>query len=55
MYECTMVELTDYNLNHLVNHYDEDVQEIIEYAQEHGAIAMHAEYDGTIYWDEHRN
>jgi hypothetical protein len=53
MYEYDIVELCDCNFNHIVHHYDDEVREMIEYAQEAGAIDFHAEYDGDIYWDEH--
>ncbi|HZF70988.1 MAG: hypothetical protein AB7U44_01810 [Sulfuricurvum sp.] len=52
MYEYDVVEMNDSNFNHLVHHFDEEVCEIIEYAQELGALGFHAEYDGDIYWDE---
>lgn len=54
MYEYDIVELCDSNFNHLVHHYDEEMREIIEYVQENEAIGVHAEYNGSIYWDEHR-
>ena len=53
MYDYDIVELADYNFNHMVHHYDDDVRELIEYAQENGSLSVHAEYDGYIYWDEH--
>lgn len=53
MYEYDIVELCDYNFNYIVHHYDDEVRDMIEYAQESGAIDVHAEYDGDIYWDEH--
>ncbi len=53
MYEYDIVELSDYNFNHLVHHYDDEVREMIEYVQESDSLWAHAEYDGDIYWDEH--
>lgn len=55
MYEYDVVEMNDSNFNYLVHHFDEKICEMIEYAQELGALGFHAEYDGDIYWDEHWN
>lgn len=53
MYECNVVELNDSRFNHLVQNYDFEIMEMIEYSQEHGSMVVHAEYDGEVYWDEH--
>ncbi|MDD5118797.1 MAG: hypothetical protein PHP90_09425 [Sulfuricurvum sp.] len=53
MYEYDVVEMNDSNFNHLVHHFDEEVCEMIEYAQELDALGFHAEYGSGIYWDEH--
>ncbi len=53
MNECEIIELVDSNFNHMVHHYDQDIRELIEYAQEHGTLDSHAEYYGEIYWDAH--
>ena len=53
MCDYDIVELSDYNFNHMIHHYDDEVRDLIEYTQEVGAIGFHAEYDGDIYWDEH--
>jgi hypothetical protein len=52
MYECEIIELEDYNFNHVVHHYDEDIREMIEYIQEHDSAESHPEYYGNIYLDE---
>ena len=52
MYECEIVELEDYNFNHVLHHYDLDVRETIEYIQEHDAAGSHLEYCGDVYLDE---
>jgi len=52
MYECDFIELEDYNFNHVLHHYDDEVRETIEYIQAHDAMDAHSEYYGNVYLDE---
>lgn len=52
MYSCDLIELEDFNFNHMVHHYDDEVREIIEISLENGSIDVHAEYMGAVLWDE---